>query len=75
MGVKAPCLGFLVVPGTFQALGHLFLGPKNTVPGRGNKKIWKPYTGPAAELLTWSKIRYVIAEKVVPDHGMLNPYH
>ena len=39
MGFKAPGLGFLVVPGTFQALGHLFLGPKNTVPGRGNKKI------------------------------------
>ena len=46
MTFKAPGLGFLVVPGTFQALGHLILGPQNTFPGKGNKKskklhIWK----------------------------------
>ena len=29
-------------------------------------KIWKPYTGPAAELLTWSRIRYV-TELIVPE--------
>ena len=30
----------------------------------GGSKIWKPYTGPAAELLIWSRLRY---EMIAPE--------
>ena len=31
-------------------------------------KIWKPYTGPAAELLIWSRLRY---EMIDPESNVL----
>ena len=43
---------------TFQIFKIPYLSRK-----RGqSQKIWKPYTGPAAELLTWSKRKLLKAE-------------
>ena len=44
----------------FQMIGHDH-SPQDIPrkPGYGHDgKIWKPYTGPAAELLIWSRLRY-----------------